>query len=104
MAFRIELARHAELDIAEAVNYIAEDSPLQAARWFNGLFLVLEALREFPARNPLIREATNLGRELRSVRHHSHRVIYEIQEAKNTIYIVRVYYSARKPLSRKDFQ
>ena len=28
MAFEIELAHHAELDIGEAVNFIADDSPV----------------------------------------------------------------------------
>ena len=102
MAFRIELASAAELDIAEAVEYIAMDSPVMAQKWFDDLFLALEHLRQLPLRHVLIPEAADLKRELRSIHHHSHRVIYEVQEATNTVYIARVYHGARKPLMRKD--
>jgi plasmid stabilization system protein ParE len=104
MAFRIEFARSAELDIIELVDYIAGDSPPMAKKWFDELFASLETLRELPLRHALIPEANDLKRELRSIHHYSHRIVYEVQAAENCVYIVRIYHGARRALTAKDIQ
>ena len=104
MAFEIALAAAAERDIAEAVAYIGQDSPTRARKWFDGLFATLEQLRELPERHVLVPEADELGREIRSLHYHSHRIIYEVRPSQNTVYIARIYHGARKPLEAKDIE
>ncbi|MBV9470590.1 MAG: type II toxin-antitoxin system RelE/ParE family toxin, partial [Abitibacteriaceae bacterium] len=96
------LAQAAERDIAEAVAHIAEDSPPQASQWLDGLFTAIDTLGELPSRYAMIPESVTLSRPLRSLPYHSHRIIYEINEAKQLILVVRVYHSARKPLKGDD--
>ncbi len=37
MAYRVEIARHAEADLEELYLWVVERAPHQGARWFNGL-------------------------------------------------------------------
>lgn len=55
-----------------------------------------------PLIHPLIPESEDLGRELRSIRYHSHRIVYEVDLPSQTVYVARVYHGARKPLSPED--
>lgn len=104
MAFSIELAQAAERDIAEALAHITENSPQQALPWLDGLFEAIDALRALPARHALIPEAAELARPLRSLPYHAPRIIYEINDARQLILVVRVYHSVRKPLTRKAIE
>ena len=102
MAFRIEYSRVALQDIIDAFDFIAKDSQLRSQNWTEGLFELVETLMELPERHELIREAKKLQRQLRSIHYHSHRIIYEVQVERNTVFIVRVYHGARRPLAKKD--
>ena len=102
MAFRVEIAEPAELDINEAALYIASDSPSAAFRWNTELWQLILSLREMPAWFSVIEEAEELGVPYRSALHFSHRVIFTIDEPANTVYVVRVYHGARRPLTHKD--
>ncbi len=102
MAFKIQLADAAVQDISEFADRIALNSVVEARKWVEGLFREIETLRELPHRYALIPEAGQLKRELRSIHHHSHRVIYEVHDTENTVYIARVYHGARKPITKKD--
>jgi plasmid stabilization system protein ParE len=102
MAFEIEVSEHAEHDINEAASYIAKDSAARAKKWLIGLHSIFNSLQELPNRHSMIQEAEELGRSLRSIIHHSHRIVYEVQEAANVVYIVRVYHGAHHPLKEED--
>jgi plasmid stabilization system protein ParE len=102
MAFRVELSTFAERDIEESFAYIAKDSPVRARQWLSGLFATLFELADLPAQHSVIPEAEKLGRPLRSVNYHSHRIIYEARESEAILYIVRVYHGARWPLQQRD--
>lgn len=102
MAFRIELAGLAEQDLFEAIEYIAQDSPSRAHKWYHDLLFQLDGLRQTPQQYPLIKEAQKLGRALRSIHFHSHRVIYEVQDSKETVFVVRIYHTSRRQLTKKD--
>lgn len=60
------------------------------------------SLQEMPGRFPVIPEAEELGLPYRSALHHSHRVIFRVDAEKNTVYVVRVYHGARRPLTPED--
>lgn len=104
MAFNVRLTEAAQRDIGEAMDYIAANSPEHARKWFDEFFEVLETLTEMPARHPLITESGHLKRALHSLHYHSHRVVYEINVAQQTVSIVRVYHSSRRPLRLEDLQ
>lgn len=102
MAFRVEMARVARQDIRQATAFISRPSPFQAKRWLDGLESPIALLNELPLRHALIPEAEDLGRELRGFPYYSHRVIYEVDDSRKIVFIVRVYHSARKPLEQND--
>jgi plasmid stabilization system protein ParE len=104
MAYRVLVARSAELDVADAVGHIAADSPRQAARWLAGLFQIIDSLRDMPCRYAQIPESEALGRVLRAVVYHSHRVVYIVDETHQKVFVVRVYHCARKPLTLSSLE
>jgi len=99
MGFKIVPARLAYLDIEEIADYISQDSMESARKWVLGLWDVINNLAEMPKRFPYVPEAF----PCRSCLYHSHRIIYRIDESSKTIYILRVYHSAREPLKEDDF-
>jgi len=104
MAFELEISNAAEEDIQEAAAFIAADSPSAAIRWHTELWELIFSLDHMPSRFPVIPEAEKLGTPYRSAMHYSHRVVYRIDEAKNTVFIVRVYHGARGPLHPNDLE
>ena len=102
MAYRIEVTRRAEADALEAADTIARDSIPAAARWFQGLERVFASLAESPSGFSTIAESPVLEHTYRSVRHYSHRVVFRVDEEARTVFIVRVYHGARRPLIDED--
>lgn len=100
--YRVEIAEPAVADIAEAAEFIAEDSPEQASAWIQKLAETIESLAEMPERFPLIAEATEFGRPYRAARLHSHRIIFRVEETVRTVFVVRVRHHARKPLNARS--
>jgi plasmid stabilization system protein ParE len=104
MAYRVLVARSAELDVAETIGHIATDSPRQAGRWLDGLLEIIDSLRDMPGRYAQISESEELGRPLRAVVYRSHRVVYFVDEAHQEVYVVRVYHCARRPLTLSSLE
>lgn len=102
MAFNVQLTASAQNDIAETLDFLTERTPAHASKWFEGLFEALETLREMPIRQGLIAEASRLKRPLRALPYAAHRVVYEVDEAQQIVFIVRIYHSSRAPLRAED--
>ncbi len=102
MAFKIQIVAAAERDIDEALAYIHQSSPDAARRWLESFQEKIQGLTEMPSRFALIAEADELKKPLSSFVHHSHRVVYEIDKPTQIVSILRVYHSARAPLSLED--
>lgn len=102
MAFNIEVSEIAEIDIEDVVAFIATDSPQAASRWHVDLWELIFSLRDMPKRFTIIPEAEDLEFPYLSAKHYSHRVIFRIDEAKNTVFVVRVYPGARRSLTESD--
>ena len=102
MAFNVQLTASAQSDIEETMDFLSERTPAHASRWFEGLFEAMETLREMPARQGLIAEAGRLKRPLRVLPYAAHRVIYEVDDAQQIVFIVRIYHSSRAPLQAED--
>jgi len=102
MAFDVEITDPARDDIDGAVTFIAQNSQASARKWKTTLQALILSLQEMPSRFTVIAEAGELGLPYHSAPHHSHRVIFRIDEQKNTVYVVRVYHGTRRPLSHED--
>lgn len=102
MAFSIEITDPARDDIDASVMFIAQKSQSAARKWKTELQSLILSLHDMPGRFAVIPEAAELGVFYRSAPHHSHRVIFRIDEQKNTVYVVRVYHGARHPLTYEE--
>jgi plasmid stabilization system protein ParE len=102
MDFSVEMSDPAKPDIDEAFAYIAQDSFEAAVKWCAGLDALILSLEDMHHRFALIPEATALRTQYRSALYHSHRIVYRIEEAKHSVFVVRVYHGARRPLTRQD--
>ena len=102
MAYRVEISDPAARDIDEALSYILRDSLSAAKSWHSDLTELLDLIADLPTRFGAMAEAKSLKLPYRSVMHHSHRVIYRIDDEAQVVYVVRVYHSARRSLRRRD--
>ena len=102
MAFSVEITDPARDDIDDAVTFIAQKSRPAARKWKTELQSLILSLQEMPGRFAVIPEAAEMGMLYRSAPHRSHRVIFRVDEQKNTVYVVRVYHGARHPLTDED--
>ena len=67
MAYKVRLTQPAEADAYAAYEYIRDLAPFSAEPWLIGLFQAIETLSDFPARCPVIPEATELAYDARQL-------------------------------------
>jgi plasmid stabilization system protein ParE len=107
MDYRIRLTLRAVADAEDAHGWMAEHlSPLQAARWYVGLFDAIESLRSFPHRCPLAPEADAYGEPIRQLlygkRRNAYRILYVVRG--EVVQILRVWHSARQWLKTDEIE
>ena len=103
MAYKVIVSPLARLDILEAANYITENGGAERGRsWTAGVLVAIKSLSEMPRRCSVADEAIDVGRELRELHYYSHRIIFSIDEAVNSVNVLRVYHSSRAPLQIDD--
>ena len=105
MAYHIEFADRAARDL-EAL-YVEKNAKSEAAsRWYNGMEEAVYALATYPDRCPMAPEARKLRRELRHLLYgkkpHVYRVIYEVDERRQTVWVLTVRHGARRRLKASD--
>jgi toxin ParE1/3/4 len=106
MRYRVEFSARAarDLEILYVEKNVAES--LAAARWFNGLEEAVYALGTRPDRCPVAPEARKLKRKLRHLLYgkkpHVYRVIYEIEEQRQTVWVLTIRHGARRRMQRPD--
>jgi plasmid stabilization system protein ParE len=89
----------------EATQYIAQTLKSAAARWQAGLWeKIFSLLPNMPEKFGFISEADELRFPLRSFNYHSHRVVYRVDDASSTVFVVRVYHGARQDLKEPDIE
>ena len=91
--FRVEITPSAEADIAEIWDYVAQDSPDNAAAFVLALEEQVASLEQFPERCPRIPEDEVLGTSYRHLSHGSYGTIFRIAGAR--VIILRVIHGAR---------
>jgi mRNA-degrading endonuclease RelE of RelBE toxin-antitoxin system len=104
MAYHIEFADRAARDL-EAL-YVEKHAAEAASRWYNGMEEAVYALATYPDRCPMAPEARKLRRELRHLLYgkkpHVYRVIYEVDERRQTVWVLTVRHGARRRLEASD--
>jgi toxin ParE1/3/4 len=107
MAYHIEFAERAARDL-EALYVEKNAAESQAAsRWYNGLEEAVYAFANYPHRCPAAPEARKLRRELRHLlgkKPHVYRVIYEVDERRETVWVLTVRHGARRKLQASEVE
>jgi len=91
-------------DLDQAYQWLAERSPLNAARWFNRLVATLETLRTRPERCGLAPESEFVGEEIRQLlygkRTGVYRVLFVIRQRQ--VRVLHIRHAARQPLPPEE--
>ena len=108
MAYHVKFADRAARDL-ESLYVEKNAAESQAAsRWYNGLEAAVYALPTYPHRCAVAREArsSKLRRELRHLvygkKPHVYRVIYEVDERRQTVWVLTVRHGARRKVKPSD--
>jgi toxin ParE1/3/4 len=106
MAYRVEFAARAarDLEILYVEKNAAESQA--AARWYNGLEEAVYTLEAHPRRCPIAPEARRMKRKPRHLLYgkepHLYRILYEIDERRQTVWVLTIRHGARKRIRGSD--
>ncbi len=89
---------HAQAEAFAAADYIAQDSPERAAKWFAGFTRAINSLSTMPMRCAQARESKTLGVDLRHYIYRSHRIIFRVEEEAGIVRILHVRHAARRTI------
>lgn len=106
LAYDVKITDSALLDAQEYVQFIEykKREPRAAEQWFRELLSAIFSLEELPSRYALIPEVAEFSFELRQVIFHSHRIIYQVDNNKNTVNVLRIYHGSRRRLRKADLK
>lgn len=97
MTYRFEISDQARADADGAYAWIAERSPEQAERWYQGLFKQIEILTCHPLLCPVAAENDKFPEEIRVMlygkRQNTYRIIFTIRD--DTVVVLYVRHGAR---------
>ena len=106
MTYRVELTERAirDLELLYLEKNAAESQA--ASRWFNGLEKTVYRLERHPYQCPVAPEARTMKRKLRQLLYgkkpHVYRVIYEIDERCETVWVLTIRHGSRQKLKRRN--
>jgi toxin ParE1/3/4 len=106
MRYLVEFATGAarDLEILYLEKNVAESHA--AARWYNGLERAVAALVSYPYRCPVAPEAPKTKRKLRHLLYgkkpHVYRAVYEVDERRQTVWVLTIRHGARRRLKPAD--
>lgn len=95
--YRVIYTRQAANQLEDVFEYIANDSPQNAAGMIRRLLEAIESLHALPHRYPLIEKNAALAGPIRSMPVRPYLVRYLIDESKATVTIVSIRHGARRP-------
>jgi plasmid stabilization system protein ParE len=100
MAYRVEIARNAEIELEELYLWVVAQAPQQGARWFNGLERAVLSLDQHPKRCPLAPESIDPGLPVRVLSYgrkpHAYRIFFTVDETDRLVRVVHVRRAARR--------
>jgi toxin ParE1/3/4 len=106
MAYRVKFAARAarDLEILYVEKNVLESQA--AARWYNGLEEAVFALATHPNHCPAAPETAKVKRKLRHLLYgkkpHVYRVIYEVEEKQQTVWVLTIRHGATRKLQVAD--
>lgn len=100
--FEVIVTPEAQSGIRESFLYIHERSPLNAARWLQGLYDEIDSLERFPERCSYAREREYLEEELRQLVYKSHRVVFYVDKPQSTVYVLYVRHGKRRAVGEPE--
>jgi plasmid stabilization system protein ParE len=102
MTYRVIVLPGAEADMANAVDWIAEDSPVAAARWLEGIRQAISTLSEMSSRCPVAGDDFGSEVIVRQLfygrRRNRYRILFTVKG--DTVQILRVRHGARASIRR----
>jgi plasmid stabilization system protein ParE len=104
LAFRVDIAEPALMDVEQYVQFIREvrKDPEAAERWFRGLVEAIYSLEDLPDRCPVIPEHDEFPFEIRHLIYFSHRIVFRVEREIGRVVVYRVYHGARQRLNQTD--
>lgn len=93
MAYRIIWTETASEDLRGIVEFIAFDNPEAARRLAASIILQIEKTSTFPQSGRMVPEKHNPT--IRESIYSPYRIIYHIEETAQTLYVTRIWHSAR---------
>ncbi|MBL8232069.1 MAG: type II toxin-antitoxin system RelE/ParE family toxin [Bryobacterales bacterium] len=100
--FEVIVTPEAQAGIRKSFLYIHERSPLNAARWIEGLYDEIDTLERFPERCSYAREREYLEEDLRQLVYKSHRVVFYVDKPKHTVYVLYVRHARRRAVGESE--
>ncbi|MEM9185889.1 MAG: type II toxin-antitoxin system RelE/ParE family toxin [Planctomycetota bacterium] len=95
MAAEPRLSAEAVAQIASISDYIAEDSPQNAASWRAGIFQRISSLRDFPSRHEVVYTKEQAGRVVHQTFYGAYRILYTLDQS--YVYVLTIRHGARVP-------
>jgi toxin ParE1/3/4 len=106
MIYRVEFAARASRDLEILYVEMNAAESHAAARWYNGLERAAYALASYPHRCPVAPEARKMKRNLRHLLYGKkprvYRVIYEVDEGRQAVWVLTIRHGARRKLKAPD--
>ena len=104
--YAVALADSATADAQAIYAHISEIAPERAREWFLELADRPYSLDRAPYRCPIARETTKALRETRCLlsgkRHNTYRILYEVDEIRGTVWVLRIRHGLGKNLKARD--
>jgi len=108
MAYLVELAARAARDLETLYLDKNAAESKAAAHWYNGLEDAISARETHPLRCPVAVESSKLKRELRHLLYgkkpHVYRVIYQVDERRQTVRVLHIRHAARRKSKSFDLE
>jgi toxin ParE1/3/4 len=95
--YRIIYTRRAADELTAIFTYIEHDSPRNAARLIERLLSSIESVDLFPHRHKVVKNADELGEEVRSMPVRPYLIRYHIDDKNSAVTILSVRHGARQP-------
>ena len=94
MAYRVEIARHAEADLEALYLWVVERAPQQGARWFNGLERAVLSLDQHPKRCPVAPESFDRDQPVRVLTYgrkpYAYRIFFTVDDHAEVVRVLHV--------------
>ena len=106
MAYQVVLAETAKADANQIYDWIVWKASVRGPKWFEELIDCLYSLEQFPYRCPLAREAAESRRAIPCLlfgsRKNVYRILYEVEEARQTVWILHIRHGALRDLTCRE--